>query len=267
MGMDIDFENEIHDWLEEQNKRIAIPPNMIIIPSSQELFFEAKLTEIHRQYQAARLFLGQVDNDYWDYWYESFNNDVKDGITRVGFNGVFLETAILYYNIVVDLTWVICYVSAEFAGYKKGKAIQLDEINLIQDTQDIIREMEKLVSNPFVENNPLNYLKEHCPDFAPAIDLVYDFWKVFADSEVRSLYNFLKHKGKPQYEELYQHTQKKFYSFHKDNQEYSTDINDVKLEISIYKTVELLKDYDNKILFPYCDKLFSLLIPLIYKKS
>lgn len=208
-----------------------------------------------------------MDNPDWDYWYKPFNNEVKDGICHVGFNGIFLETAILYYNIVVDLTWVLCYVSAEFAGYKKGKALQLDEINLIQDTKDIIREMEKLVSNPSFEDNPLNYLKAHCPEYAPAIDLVYDFWKGFADSEVRKLYNFIKHKGKPQYNELYQYTAKKFYSFHKGDQEYPTDANDVKLEISLYKTVELLKDYDDKVLFPYCDKLIGLLVPLVYKQS
>lgn len=263
--MNIDFENEIHSWLDQQDKRTAIPPNTIVIPSSQELFFEAKLTEIHRQYQSARLFLCQVDNDDWGYWYESFNNEVKDGISHVGFNGIFLETAILYYNIVVDLTWVLCYVSAEFAGYKKGKALQLDEINLIQDTKDIIREMEKLVSNPSIDDNPLNYLKVHCPEYATAIDLVFDFWKDFADSEVRKLYNYIKHKGKPQYNELYQYTAKKFYSIHKGDQEYPTDANDVKLEISLYKTVELLKDYDKNVLFPYCDKLIGLLVPLVYK--
>lgn len=42
--MNINFENEIHSWLEQQDKRTAIPPNTIVIPSSQELFFEAKLT-------------------------------------------------------------------------------------------------------------------------------------------------------------------------------------------------------------------------------
>ncbi|NLK72867.1 MAG: hypothetical protein GX285_07620 [Clostridiales bacterium] len=264
--MNIDFKNDIHVWLEDQDKRTALSLNTIDIPSSQELFFEAKLTEIHRQYQAARIFLCQVDNADWDYWYEPFNHEMKDGISKVSFNGMFLETAILYYNIVVDLTWILCYVSAEFAGYKKGKVIQLDGINLIQDTKDMIRDMEKLVSNPSTEENPLNYLKAHCPEYAPAIDLVYDFWKGFADSEVRKLYNFIKHKGKPQYNELYQFTAKKFYSFHKGDQEYPTDSNDVKLEISLYKTVELLKDYDNEILFPYCDKLIELLVPLVYKQ-
>lgn len=112
--MNIDFENEFHSWLEKQDERTAIPPNTIVIPSSQELFFEAKLTEIHRQYQTARMFLCQVDNTDWGYWYKPFNHEVKDGICKV-------QTAILYYNIVLDLTWVLCYVSAEFAGYKKGK--------------------------------------------------------------------------------------------------------------------------------------------------
>lgn len=264
--MNIEFRNEIHTWLEQQNIRTVMPSNTIIIPSSQQLFFESKLTEIHKQYQAARMFLCQVDNGAWDYWYGTFNDERKDKMVQVEFNSTFLETAILYYNIIVDLTWVLCYVSAEFAGYKRGTALQLEEINLIQETKDIIREMEKLVSNPSTEDNPLNYLKIRCSEYAAAIELVYDFWKGFADSDVRKLYNFIKHKGKPQYIELYQYTVKKIFSFRKGDKEYPTDANDVKLEISLYKTVELLKDFDDKILFPYCDKLIGLLASSVYKQ-
>lgn len=262
--MDIDFKNSIISWLEEQDKRTAIPSNTIVIPSSKELFFESKLTEIQRQYQAARLFLWQIDNDDWEYWYKPYNEEVKDGIIHTSYNGMFLETAILYYNIVIDLTWVICYVSAEFAGYTKTKAMQLDNVNEIHDTKDIIRKMENMVSNPFSEDNPLNYLKVQSPEFAPAIELIYGFWKEVADSEIRSLYNFIKHKGKPQYSELYNYTAKRFYGFHKGGMEYPTDVNDVKREISLYDTVQKLVDYNDNVLFPYCDKLFNLLIPLVY---
>ena len=52
--MKIDFKNDIHEW---NANRMCSETNTIIIPSNKELFFEAKLTEIHKQYQAARLFL------------------------------------------------------------------------------------------------------------------------------------------------------------------------------------------------------------------
>lgn len=263
--MNIEFKNDIHKWYEEQIKRTVPPPNTIIIPSSKELFFEAKMKEIHSQYQSARLFLCQIDNDYWEYWYSPYNDEKKDGIIKTGFNSTFLETAILYYNIVVDLTWVLCYVSAEYTCYAKNKSISTEDINEIQITKESINKLESLVSNPFEESNPLNYLKKQLPEFESAIELVYDFWKEFANSEVRSLYNYIKHKGKPQYSELYKYTAKKFYSFHKKDIEYPTDQNDVKREISLYDTVNLLNHFDDEILFNYCDKLVSLLIPLVYR--
>ena len=186
-------------------------------------------------------------------------------MVHIELNSIFLESAILHYNIVVDLTWVICYISAEYAWYEKGKSTPLDQIEEIQDTRDIIRKMEDVVSNPFAKDNPLNYLKNQSPEYEYAIELVFDFWKEFSSSEVRSLYNFIKHKGKPQYSEIYNYTAKKLYSFHKEGKEYPTHENDVKREIGLYKTIDLFKDFDNDILFNYCDKLFKSLYQLVYR--
>lgn len=75
--MDFVFNGDINEWIEESNKRILPSCNMICVPNSKQLFFESKVEEIHKRYQAARLFLWEVDINDWEHWYKALNVENK----------------------------------------------------------------------------------------------------------------------------------------------------------------------------------------------
>ena len=108
----------------------------------------------------------------------------------------------MFYNIIVDLSWTLCYVSAEYVLYEKDKTIDFSGMLPIEEAYKALRKAENLVTNPNSQDNPFVYLKNMCPEFTPAIDLIIEFWQDFADSEIRKLYNFIKHKGKPNFDEI-----------------------------------------------------------------
>lgn len=93
------------------------------------------------------------------------------------------------------------------------------------------------------------------PEFSDAVDTVVEFWKVFSNSSIRNLYNFVKHKGKPLYEEVENLRGGKIMSILIGNEEYPSDIRDVQKMISVEDGLKELIDFDNNMLFPYIEKL------------
>ena len=64
----------------------------------------------------------------------------------------------IYYNIVVDLSWVACYLAAEYALTQKGKRINFGGMYTIEESYDLLRKAENLVTNPnFILTNMNNY--------------------------------------------------------------------------------------------------------------
>ena len=61
----------------------------------------------------------QVDNADWDIGMNHFNHEMKDGLARLFQWNVLRKTAILYYNIVVDLTWILCYLMLNLQDIKR----------------------------------------------------------------------------------------------------------------------------------------------------
>lgn len=115
----------------------------------------------------------------------------------------------MFYNVIVDLSWTLCYVSAEYALYEKDETINFSGMLPIEEAYAALRKAENIVTNPNSPDNPFVYLKSMYPGFAPAIDLIIEFWKNFADSNVRGLYNYVKHKGKPLFDEIEEYRQGK----------------------------------------------------------
>ena len=87
------------------------------------------------------------------------------------------------------------------------------------------------------------------------MERIIKFWKSFSDSEIRSLYNFIKHKGKPIYKEL--DTEERVFDLFLGNKKYPTDIKDVQKVTSIEEGIQGLIAFDNKELFPYLKKLIE----------
>ena len=163
----------------------------------------------------------------------------------------------MFYNVIVDLSWTLCYVSAEYVLYERDKAIDFSGMLPIEEAYDALRKAENLVTNPNSQGNPFEYLKNMCPEFTPAIDLIVSFWSNFADSEIRKLYNFIKHKGKPNFEEIEAHKGRIAVRLKIGNEDYPTDIREVQKKIGLYQIIRELRDFDDNVLFPYIKELLS----------
>lgn len=169
------------------------------------------------------------------------------------------------YNILVDLSWTIIYVTAEYALYKfdkEGNIINQKEIYgmlPIEESYEMLRKTENGVSTPHAEGNPFDYLRVMQPQFQDAIDLIVNFWRDFSNSNIRNLYNYIKHKGKPLYTEIEAMHDGKTMLLKIGNQDYPSDIRDVQRIISLEDGINELINFDDNQLFPYIKKLLELL--------
>lgn len=236
--------------------------NTIRIPNNAQLFFESKIEEICDRYQSARIFLCEIDNDDWGHWFSLNNKDIE--VVKVVYNGLFIETSLIYYNIVVDLTWVLSYVSMEYLVLSKGKYNNIENFTCIRESKDILRNLEKIVSNPTSKNNPFSYFKKIDIEYSEIIECMELFWNDFKNSKIRRTYNFIKHKGKPQYSELFNFIPKKAFSLNFKGLDIPIDPSDVILELSQKDFIKELINFDDEYLFPYCDQLIKLLKSLLY---
>lgn len=201
----MDFNTDIYTLLPPKNVKFDLVG--VKLPNNRDVFFRAKQQEIIEQYEAARSFLKETETDDWEHWFTS------DGKYKPVFSLIFIshfyEAALMFYNVIVDLSWTLCYVSAEYALYEKDETINFSGMLPIEEAYAALRKAENIVTNPNSPDNPFVYLKSMCPGFAPAIDLIIEFWKNFADSNVRGLYNYVKHKGKPLFDEIEEYRQGK----------------------------------------------------------
>lgn len=242
----------------QQDKSVSINLNNVKIPTSVDVFFRAKQDEIFQQYESARMFLRETETENWDHWFQTDDHKYQEVFELLFMERMF-EVALMYYNIIVDLSWTLCYVSAEYILYEKNKTIKMESIMSIDDAYDAMRRAENLVTNPNNEGNPFEYLKLMCPEFKDSIELIIGFWKSFRDTNIRALYNFIKHKGKPMYEEVEKFRPGKLLGLTIDNKNCPTDIHDVQKIINLKKSIMELREFDDKLLFPYIKRLFELL--------
>ncbi len=247
----MEFINDIHSLLPPRN--VSFNFGNVKLPNNTAVFFRAKQQEIIEQYEAARSFLRETETDDWDHWFTS--DEKHHNIFELIYKSHFLEASLFFYNVIVDLSWTLCYVSAEYVLYEKDKTIDFSGMLPIEEAYAALRTAENLVTNPNCPNNPFAYLKNMCPEFTTAINLIIDFWHDFADSKIRKLYNFIKHKGKPNFQEIEAYKSGKVLGLTINNKEYPTDIREVQKEIGLCQTIHALHDFDDNILFPYIKEL------------
>ena len=88
------------------------------------------------------------------------------------------------------------------------------------------------------------------------MDIVTAAWECdHSNSNIRNLYNYIKHKGKPQYRESEEILGKKAIQLWIDKEEYPSDIRDVQKSIGLEDGIKELIDFDDNLLFPYVDRL------------
>lgn len=235
------------------------------LPNNHDVFFRAKQKELVEQYSAARIFIRETETDDWKHWFNPVEDNTADKAFKLIFRSHFYEAALFYYNAIVDLSWTLCYVAAEFACNQNGKRVNLAGIKPIEEAAELLRSAEKNVTSPTAETNPFEYLKNMCPEFTPAFEQIIKFWNQFSASEIRKRYNFCKHKGRPAYDEIEQLSPGRIMEFYVENKstgeisQIASDISDVRYSFSLEKAIEELRDFDDDILFPYIRKLIDTL--------
>lgn len=235
------------------------------LPSSQDLYFAAKWHEIFDRYCMARNFLRKTSETNWDYWFTPVENEQNQKAFELIFMSQLYEAALIFYNIIVDLSWTITYVTAEYALYKFdshgniANARDIQGMLPIEESYKLLRETENGVSSPNTEGNPFDYLKIMQPSFKEAIDLIIEFWKYFSNSNIRNIYNFIKHKGKPQYREIEELRGGKIIKLQMGTDEYPTDIRDVQKFLNLSECIGELIIFDDEKLYHYIKNLLEIL--------
>lgn len=235
----------------------------VSLPTNKTVYFRAKQKEIIDQYAAARIFLDETEIDDWEHWFNQHEDTKTNEAFQKIFTAYFYETALMYYNIVVDLSWTICYISAEFAITKASARVDFEGCKPIEEAYRLLRTAEGAVTAPTAETNPFGYLKKMHPEYSDAIQIIIDFWKNFSSSPIRKKYNYCKHKGKPLYSEVEELIEKgRFFniSIISDNgskEQIASDIRDVQWVQSLEENISELKRFDDEQLFPYLKALFE----------
>jgi hypothetical protein len=258
------FKNDIFGTIEPQRDTKF---NLVgtVLPTNQDFYFVSKWNEIFNRYCSARIFIRKTAEQDWGYWFTPVDNPDSQKAIELIFKSELYETALLNYNILVDLSWTITYVTAEYALYKfdaEGNIVNAKDIYgmlPIEQSYEMLRRTENGVSTPHAEGNPFDYLRVMQPQFNEAIELIINFWRDFANSNIRNLYNYIKHKGKPLYKEIEDMRYGKTMLIKIGDQDYPSDIRDVQRIISLEDGIKELIKFDDNKLFPYIKQLLELL--------
>ena len=219
------------------------------LPSNQNMYFISKWHEIFERYCSARLFVREALKDEWSDWEHWFNltdDKTTNEVFKLKLVSDMYETALMNYNMLVDLSWTITYVSSEYVLYKfdsDGNVVEKNEIYgmlPIEQAYTALRCTENNVTTPTAANNPFKYLKEQLPIFETTIDLIVDFWSKFSNSDIRRIYNYMKHKGKPVYYEINELDPIRFFDLRIGNEQYPSDIRDVQMMLNLYESINEL---------------------------
>ena len=254
----MDFKNDINDLNPYKSNTISLIGKRL--PQERDLYFKAKLDELLNQYRAARVFMRECETSDWNHWISCTGDKTKEEIALLTFKSYFYEASLFYYNSVVDISWVLCYVSASSICKGKTEAVDISKMGTIDEAASELRLAERDVKCTSKYNSFEN-LKKQCPEFSVPIEKVIEFSMPFLKSEIRKKYNFLKHRGRPYYSEIkaikpcrpweifVEDGKSKIYS------ELATDITDVTYTFSLNESICELKDFDDNNLFPYLKEL------------
>lgn len=257
----MEFEHEVFDLMPPHNKTFSLVG--MKIPNDKDIFFRAKQKETLDRYQAARRFMYELETDDWDHYFQKSADAKANAYFQNVLKAQMYEAALIFYNTVIDLSWITCYTSAEYFIYLDGKPVEIEGITTIETAYDALRKAEGLVQHPGADGSPFIYLKKMCPQFSDVLDFIIDFWKGFSNTSVRLNYNYFKHKGALCYEEIQALEPNRIFSLRINDQNCPSDIRDVQKTINLLVAIEELRQFDNNQLFPYIESLFQQLESLV----
>lgn len=259
--MSVEFKTDINELRPPNHVKFNLVGTKL--PNNNDIFYRAKQKELIEQYSGARLFLYETETEDWAHWYKKPDNETVNEAFKIIYSAYFYEAALFFYNAIVDLSWTLTYVAAEFSCAQKGSRVDISGMKPIDEAATLLRAVEKSVTSPTAEDNPFGYLKSMCPEFSDAIDKIIGFWNQFGPTDIRKKYNFCKHKGKPGYTELLALDNTKLMGvYFKDKEsenmvEIASDTKDVKYKFSLEEGIEELRRFDDEVLFPYIRDLMN----------
>ncbi|OTN76348.1 hypothetical protein A5886_001425 [Enterococcus sp. 8G7_MSG3316] len=242
-------------------------------PYASIVYMLSKQEEIMKRYESARLFLtftlsvkekGDLEN-YFGLDFPNQDPTAKKGLTLTG-TSYFYETALIHYNIIIDLTWVMTKTALEYlyTDTPFGQPMNLDTISEVNEAFLILRKIERDVEGPTVDDAWYEYTSSMGQTNMDLCQHVQTFWKSFSNSEIRKDYNFLKHRGTPTYKEIDELKSSKLFEYRFSNgNEIATKPIDVLRQRNLAEGIKNLIDFDNNLLFDYIEILFKLNSKLI----
>ncbi len=257
--MELEFKENVNLLYPELEKDIKVSLTSSL-PLIKDIYFKAKRFEIYRKYCSARTFLGQTQITHWWYWIpeeQQSNEDAKLFVTSG-----FYESALMFYNSIVDLSWIICYVSAKNIYNNQSTDFSIEEAyKLLETFEKEVRSPKTKTKNQNI--NSFKYIRDNCPDFEEPINLIIEFWNDFSNSTIRNNYNHIKHRGRPFYTEMQNIIPKYFNLYNENGEQLPSHISDLQHKISLNDSVNDLLDFDNNKLFPYIKNLLELIEKII----
>lgn len=263
----MEFKNDIFTL--DKPSSIKYKLDGIKLPNTNDIFFRSKQHELVDQYSAARIFMRETETDDWNHWFDPCDDKKSEEVFQLIYKSHFYEIALFYYNAVVDISWTLCYVAAEFACSKKGVRVDISGFKSVEEAYELLRSAERNVTSPTAEANPFGYLKKMCPDFIPVFDQIIDFWISFSSTDVRKRYNFCKHKGRPAYSEIEAFKSGRIMGIYVESKfsgemtQIASDIMDVKYEFSLEEAIVELREFDDNVLYPYLKKLIETIVEIL----
>ena len=164
------------------------------ILSGKWAVFQSKQMDIKRQLLWARRMLSEADSIDWECWLKCNLSEKTLEKEKLLYQTFFYETALIYYNIVVDLSLTFCFMSAMMLI--ENQTQDSDTIRSIDEVYDFLRSNEDKPAFPTKKYNPFKIMCEKCPEFQKPISIIEGFWDSFKESTIRKAYNFTKHRGK-----------------------------------------------------------------------
>ncbi|MCI5938824.1 MAG: hypothetical protein SOU07_00490 [Bacilli bacterium] len=222
--------------------------------------FKEKWHSIYYRYESARSMLILAKESGYDDLFKLVDIDEENKKYFQFQRQVdFYESALCFYNFLVDYSWQIAYFSYEYVAYIKNSQIDLTEPIDKKTASAILKKLEKCITQPLDNENPLAYFSRD-NDFKEIYDLIKSFFETFKNSNIRSNYNKIKHCGNFLYTESYEYTKMPFIcSINIKGKDIPSDIRDIQETTSLTVSINELINFDNNILYPYLVKIIELL--------
>lgn len=246
----------------EKKLSVFNPPKEIkfnerkLLPDKNEIFYTLKRKEIIEKYNKARHMMNMLEPNIGKIYPECTDDDPEKYLYNELCNkAIYYESALFFYNSIVDLIYIMCYCIFE---YRNVNTEILDQYLCYDSLKDILMDLEKIT----ITESDFKYLAKGNKKLEQISEQISEFHKSFFNVEkstIRKKYNYIKHRGDIVYDEI-ESICKKYRGEIEINfcgQKILNDSNCITTQYSLNQSIGELRYFDNEILFPFIEKLFK----------